>query len=90
MRNLSTSRQFYIEIRFNLRPLRTYKMLNLLATFLMLVLISGFISSTLSHTWVEQICLLTSHDSFLAIGYPRGNGVTSDHFLILILAEHSL
>jgi len=66
---------------------KTYKMLNLLATFLMpFIISSGLISSALSHTWVEQICLLTSHE----IGYPRGNGATSDHFMILKFAEHSL
>ena len=64
-------------------------MLNSLTTFLMLFMIlSDFISTALSHTWVKQICLLTSHGFFLhLIDYLRGNNELLTDFLISIDVE---
>ncbi len=62
-------------------------MLNLRATFLILfIILNSLISFTLSHTWVEEIYLLTLQE----IGYPRGNGAAFHQFMVLMFAEHSL
>lgn len=61
-------------------------MLNILATFLMLIIMfSGLISSALGHTWVEEIRLLNPN----AIGIQEAT-VSSEGFLILKFAEHCL